>query len=192
MATVSLTKGGNVNLSKIAGLTDATIGLGWKTRATDGADFDLDASVFMVTAAGKVRGPADFIFYNNQKAADGSVLHSGDNLTGSDQGDAEQVRAKLNVVPADVSRLVLAVTIHEADKRRQNFGQVTGAYMRVVNEADGQEVGRFDLTEDYSTETAMIFGEIYRNGGDWKFKAVGQGFVGGLAALCGQFGISIG
>ena len=189
---VSLSKGGNVSLSKEApGLKKIAIGLGWDTRATDGADFDLDASVFLLTEAGKVRSDADFIFYNNTTDAAKSVEHQGDNLTGEGDGDDEQVKVMLDSVPADIGKLSVAVTIHEADSRSQNFGMVSNAFMRVVNDDTGAEIARYDLSEDASTETAMIFGEIYRNSGEWKFKAIGQGFAGGLAPLARNFGVSI-
>lgn len=188
---VSLTKGGNVSLSKLdPNLSKALVGLGWDPRNTDGAAFDLDASVFMLNATGKVRSDSDFIFYNNLKAADGSVEHTGDNTTGLGDGDDELVKVSLAHVPNDVDRLVFAVTIHDAQTRRQNFGQVAGAFIRIINEESGKEIARYDLSEDASTETAMLFGELYRNGGEWKFKAVGQGYAGGLASVCAQYGIS--
>lgn len=190
---VSLSKGGNVSLSKEApGLTAIVAGLGWDARATDGVDFDLDASVFIVGDNGKVRSDSDFIFYNNAKSSDGSVEHTGDNRTGEGEGDDEQVKINLAGVPADAKRLVFAVTIHEGEARKQSFGQVQNAFMRVVNQSGGAELARYDLSEDYSTETALIFGEVYRNGAEWKFKAVGQGFAGGLAALAREHGINLG
>jgi len=190
---LSLQKGGNLSLSKAAAnLTNIVIGLGWDVRTTDGAAFDLDASLFMVGDTGKVRSDADFIFYNQARSACGSVEHTGDNRTGAGDGDDESVKVNLVGVPANVSRLVVTVTIHDADARRQSFGQVGGAFMRIVNAADNSEIARFDLSEDYSTETAMIFGEVYRHGGEWKFKAVGQGYSGGLYAMCQQYGVNIG
>lgn len=190
---LSLQKGGNLSLSKAApNLTHILIGLGWDVRTTDGAAFDLDASLFMLGENGKVRSDADFIFYNQAKSTCGSVEHTGDNRTGAGDGDDESIKVNLTGVPANVSRLVVTVTIHEADSRRQSFGQVGGAFMRIVNAADSSEIARFDLSEDYSTETAMIFGEVYRYGGEWKFKAVGQGYSGGLYAMCQQFGVNIG
>lgn len=190
---ISLSKGGNVSLSKEApAMTKVLIGLGWDARSTDGADFDLDASVFMLTAASKVRSDADFIFYNQLTSSCGSIEHTGDNKTGSGDGDDEAVKVQLPNVPADIAKLAFAVTIHDADARRQNFGMVSNAYMRVVNEDTGVEVARFDLTEDASTETAMIFGELYRHNGEWKFKAVGQGYAGGLAAMARNFGVNVG
>ncbi|RYX80084.1 TerD family protein [bacterium] len=189
---VSLSKGGNVSLSKEApGLKNIIIGLGWDTRATDGAAFDLDASAFLLAETGKVRSDADFIFYNNKTDAANSVEHQGDNLTGQGDGDDEQVKVKLDTVPADVSKLSVAVTIHEADSRGQNFGMVSNAFMRVLNGDTNEEIARYDLSEDASTETAMIFGEIYRNSGEWKFKAIGQGFAGGLGPLAKNFGVNI-
>jgi len=190
---VSLKKGGNVSLSKEApGLTAIIAGLGWDTRTTDGADFDLDASIFILGENGKVRTDADFIFYNNAKSSDGSVEHLGDNKTGAGDGDDEQVKINLAGVPADAKRLVFAVTIHDGEARKQSFGQVQNAFIRVVNQTGGAELTRYDLSEDYSTETALIFGEVYRSGTEWKFKAVGQGFAGGLAALAKEHGINLG
>ncbi|GEO80721.1 TerD family protein [Pararhodospirillum oryzae] len=190
---VSLSKGGNVSLSKEApGLTAIDVGLGWDVRATDGTDFDLDASAFLLGATGKVRTDADFIFYNNKTSSDGSVVHQGDNRTGAGEGDDEVVFVDLHKVPADVQKVAFTVTIHEAEARRQNFGQVANAYIRVVNKADGKELARYDLSEDASTETAMIFGELYRHNDEWKFKAVGQGFAGGLGPLASNYGVNIG
>ena len=189
---ISLQKGGNVNLSKEApGLARLQVGLGWDVRATDGAAFDLDGVVFLLNQAGKVRSDADFIFYNNLKSADGSVSHSGDNRTGAGEGDDETVTIELSRVPADVERIVLAVTIHEADVRRQNFGMVGKAFIRCVNGANNGEIARYDLSEDGSTEAAMIFGEVYRNGADWKFRAIGQGFAGGLGPLARNYGVNV-
>lgn len=189
---VSLQKGGNVNLSKEApGLSAVHVGLGWDVRATDGSDFDLDASAFMVKVDGKVRGDSDFIFYNNLKSTDGSVQHMGDNKTGAGEGDDEVVQIDLGKVPPEVDKVAFAVTIHEGETRRQSFGQVSNAFIRVVNKADGKELARYDLTEDGSTETALVFGELYRNGADWKFRAVGQGFKGGLGPLAKNFGVNI-
>lgn len=189
---VSLSKGSNVNLSKEApGLNKIIVGLGWDARVTDGAAFDLDASCFLLKADGKVRSDNDFCFYNNKNVGDGAVIHQGDNLTGEGEGDDECVKVELNKVPSDVDKVVFSVTIHEADQRNQNFGQVSKAYIRIVNEDNGSEIARYDLSEDASVETAMIFGEIYRNGTDWKFKAVGQGFAGGLGPLASSFGVSV-
>ena len=189
---VSLSKAGNVSLSKEApGLSKILIGLGWDVRATDGAQFDLDASVFLVAATGKVRSDADFIFYNNLKSADGSVEHTGDNRTGEGDGDDEAVKVSLDSVPADVDKIVVAVTIDQAESRSQSFGQVSSAFIRVVNDSNGTELARYDLSEDSSTETAMVFGEVYRNGAEWKFRAVGQGFAGGLGPLAQSYGVNI-
>lgn len=189
---VSLSKGGNVSLSKEApGLTKVLVGLGWDARASDGADFDLDASVFICNASGKVRSDADFIFYNNLKSADGSVEHTGDNKSGAGDGDDEAVKVDLSKVPADVAKIVFAVTIHEAEGRKQNFGMVSNAFVRVVNQDGNKEVARYDLSEDSSVETAMMFAELYRNGAEWKFKAIGQGFKGGLGPLARNFGVSV-
>ena len=191
--SVSLSKGGNVSLSKTApSMKNVLVGLGWDARSTDGQDFDLDASAFLLAANGKVRGDADFIFYNNLKSADGSVTHTGDNRTGEGDGDDESLKIKLDKFPTEISRLMVAVTIHEAQVRKQNFGMVRGAFIRLVNIETNVEITRFDLSEDYSTETAMIFGEIYRYGNEWKFKAVGQGYAGGLKALAIQHGVNVG
>lgn len=188
---VSLSKGGNVSLSKEApGLKTIRVGLGWDTRVTDGSAFDLDASAF-VLAGEKVRSDADFIFYNNKNGANGAVVHQGDNTTGEGEGDDEVVMVKLDQLPPDVTKISFAVTIHEADGRRQNFGMVSNAFIRVVNDAGGTEIARFDLSEDASTETAMIFGDLYRHGEEWKFKAIGQGFAGGLAPLARNFGVNV-
>ncbi len=189
---ISLSKGGNVSLTKSApGLTNILIGLGWDARATDGAGFDLDASGFMLTTAGKVRSDADFIFFNQPASADGSVKHLGDNTTGAGDGDDEQITVDLTKVPADVDKLAIAVTIHEAEARKQSFGMVSQAFVRVVNAADNSEIVRYDLSEDFSIETALIFGEVYRNAGEWKFRAVGQGFQGGLGAMAKNYGVNV-
>ena len=189
---VSLVKGGNVSLTKEApSMNVALVGLGWDARVTDGQAFDLDASVFLVGENGKVLSDSHFVFYNNTTSPDGAVQHQGDNRTGEGDGDDEQVKIDLTKVAADVKKLVFAVTIHEADSRKQKFGMVSNSFMRVVNNDNGAEIARFDLSEDASTETAMIFGELYRHGAEWKFKAVGQGFAGGLAALATQHGINI-
>lgn len=189
---ISLSKGGNVSLTKAEpGIEKVTVGLGWDARATDGADFDLDASCFMLGANGKVRSDNDFIFYNQPASLDGSVIHKGDNRTGSGEGDDESIEVDLTKVPADVEKLAITVTIHEAAERRQNFGMVNNAYVRIVNQASGKEVARFDLSEDASTNTAMIFAELYRHSGEWKFKAIGQGFDGGLGPMAKNYGVNV-
>ena len=191
--SVSLAKGGNVSLSmEDPGLTRILIGLGWDVRMSDGTDFDLDASAFLLNDAGKVRGDADFIFYNNLKSADGSVEHTGDNRTGEGDGDDEALKVVFARVPADVQKVAVAVTIHDGEARRQSFGMISNAFIRVVNDETGREIARYDLTEDASTETAMIFGEVYRHNGEWKFRAVGQGYRGGLAPLARNYGVNIG
>lgn len=190
---LSLTKGGNISLSKTdPTLKNVIIGLGWDARPTDGQDFDLDASAFMLAENGKVRSENDFIFYNQLKSSCSSVEHTGDNRTGDGDGDDETLILKLDWIPSNVQRIAFTVTIHEANTRKQNFGQVSNAYIRVVNKDTGAEVTRYDLSEDASTETAMIFGEVYRHNDEWKFKAVGQGYAGGLAALAGNYGIKAG
>lgn len=189
---VSLTKGGNVNLNKEApGLSAVALGLGWDVRATDGDAFDIDASAFMLTTDGKVRSDADFIFFNNLKSADGSVEHLGDNRTGAGDGDDETINVTFGSVPADVDKIAFTVTIHDGETKGQSFGQIAKAFIRVINRADSTELARFDLSEDSSTETAMIFGELYRAGAEWKFRAVGQGFQGGLGALAKHYGVTI-
>ncbi|MEG3159464.1 TerD family protein [Sphingomonas sp. LB2R24] len=191
--SVSLSKGGNVSLSKEEpGLTRILIGLGWDTRTTDGTDFDLDASAFLLGASERVRGDADFIFYNNLRSSDGSVEHTGDNRTGEGDGDDEALKVDLGTVPAEIQKVAVTVTIHDGEARRQSFGMVSNAFIRVVNDVTGREIARYDLSEDASTETAMIFGEIYRHNGEWKFRAVGQGYKGGLAPLARNFGVNIG
>ncbi|MCB8906897.1 TerD family protein [Streptomyces sp. NBC_01077] len=189
---VSLSKGGNVSLTKEApGLTAVTVGLGWDVRTTTGTDFDLDASAILVSAEGKVRNDQDFVFFNNLKSADGSVEHTGDNLTGEGEGDDEQVKVSLATVPADVTKIVFPVSIYDAENRQQSFGQVRNAFIRVVNQAGGAEIARYDLSEDASTETAMVFGELYRNGDEWKFRAVGQGYASGLRGIAQDFGVQV-
>lgn len=189
---ISLTKGGNVNLSKEApNLTNIAVGLGWNPRATDGQAFDLDAVAFLVNESGKVRADADFIFFNNLKSSDGSVEHTGDNRTGEGDGDDEVIKVDLSKVPADVSKVVFCAVIYDGQARNQNFGQVANAYIRIVNTQGGAEVARYDLSEDSSTETAMIFGELYKNNGEWKFRAVGQGFAGGLGPLAQSHGVAV-
>lgn len=189
---INLQKGGNVNLS-IAdpNLKQVMLGLGWDARSNDGVDFDLDASIFMVTESGKVRSDSDFIFFGQLRSTCGAIEHSGDNRTGAGDGDDEAPKIKLDQVPAAVTRLVVAVTIHEAQARKQNFGMVHDAFIRLVNIETNVEIIRFDLSDDYSIETAMVFGEIYRCGGEWKFKAVGQGYAGGLRALAIQHGVNV-
>jgi len=189
---VTLTKGENVSLSKAdPGLKQALVGLGWDARSTDGAGFDLDASVFLLKADRKVRSDNDFIFYNNLRSLDGSVTHTGDNRDGVGEGDDEAIEVNLERIPPEITVLAFTVTIHEADIRRQNFGMVNSAFIRIVNNERGTEIARFDLSEEASIETAMNFGEIYRQGAEWKFKAVGQGFKGGLGPLARSFGVSI-
>ncbi|MBW0116314.1 TerD family protein [Pseudonocardia abyssalis] len=189
---VSLTKGGNVSLTKEApGLTDVIVGLGWDVRTTTGTEFDLDASAIVLNAEGKAVSDKHFIFFNNLTTPDGTVEHTGDNLTGEGEGDDEQVKVNLAGLPAEVDKVVFPVSIYDADTRSQSFGQVRNAFIRVVNSAGGAEIARYDLTEDASTETAMVFGELYRNGADWKFRAVGQGYASGLAGIARDFGVNV-
>ena len=193
---ISLSKGGRLSLSKEApGLSKIQVGLGWDERATDGSEYDLDASVFLLNETGKVRTDKDFVFYSNLKAINGAVEHMGDNLTGGGDGDDEMVKINLKQMETeapDVVKISVVVTIHDAEARKQNFGQVNNAFIRIVNQDDNKEIVRFDLTEDYSMETAIIFGEVYYKSGEWRFTAVGQGYAGGLAAACSQFGINAG
>ncbi|MGK0467832.1 TerD family protein [Clostridium sp.] len=190
---ISLKKGQKVDLTKTnPGLTNVIVGLGWDTNKYDGgAAFDLDAAAFLVGANGKVLSDNDFIFYNNPKDSSESVTHLGDNKTGEGEGDDEQIRIELNKVPASVEKINFTVTIHEAVERSQNFGQVSNAFIRILNENSNEELIRYDLSEDYSIETAVVVAELYRNSGEWKFSAVGSGFEGGLNALCSNFGISV-
>ncbi|GAA2276317.1 chemical-damaging agent resistance protein C [Streptomyces ruber] len=188
---VTLAKGGNVSLSKAApNLTKVMIGLGWDVRTTTGADFDLDASA-LLCSGGRILGDEWFVFYNNLKSPDGSVEHTGDNLTGEGDGDDESLLVDLSKVRADCDKIVFPVSIHDADARGQAFGQIGNAFIRVVDQADGQELARYDLSEDASTETAMIFGEVYRHGGEWKFRAVGQGYASGLRGIALDFGVNV-
>jgi tellurium resistance protein TerD len=189
---VSLSKGGNVSLTKEApGLTAVLVALGWDVRTTTGADFDLDASALLLAPTGKVASDKDFVFYNNLKSQDGSVEHTGDNLTGEGEGDDEIVKVNLTTVPASVEKIVFPVSIYDAENRQQNFGQVRNAYIRVVNQNGGGEIARYDLSEDASTETAMVFGELYRNGAEWKFRAIGQGYASGLRGIAQDYGVNV-
>ncbi len=192
---ISLAKGQRVSLDK--SMTHALVGLGWDTNRYDGGqDFDLDAAAFLLGANGKVLSDEDFIFYNNLESKTGAVKHTGDNLTGAGDGDDEVILIDFPKVPAEVQKIAITVTIHEATARQQNFGQVSNAYVRVAkmaneNDLNGENALRYDLGEDFSVETAIVVCEIYRNGADWKFNAVGAGFQGGLEALCRNFGVNI-
>ncbi|ATZ26875.1 MULTISPECIES: TerD family protein [Streptomyces] len=189
---VSLSKGGNVSLTKAApNLTAVIVGLGWDARTTTGVDFDLDASAILTNDQGKVANDSNFVFFNNLKSPDGSVEHTGDNTTGEGEGDDEAIKVNLAGVPADVAKIVFPVSIYEAESRQQSFGQVRNAYIRVVNQADNSELARYDLSEDASTETAMVFGELYRNGAEWKFRAIGQGYASGLRGIAQDFGVNV-
>ena len=189
---VSLSKGGNVSLTKAApNLTSVTVGLGWDVRTTTGADFDLDASAIICNASGKVISDQHFVFFNNLRSPDGSVEHQGDNLTGSGEGDDEQVKVNLVGLPGEADKVVFTVSIYDAETRNQSFGQVQNAFIRVVNSADNNELARFDLTEDASTETAMVFGELYRNQAEWKFRAIGQGYASGLRGIALDYGVNV-
>lgn len=189
---ISLKKGQNTSLTKGApGLVELSIGLGWDVRTTVGKDFDLDATAFMLGVNGKVGQDEHFIFYNNPVSPCGSVEASGDNRTGEGDGADESIKVRIPKIPASVARVAFSASIHEAEDRKQSFGQVSNAFINVLNGQTGEELARFDLTEDFSTETAVIFGELYRHNDEWKFRAVGQGFNGGLEALLTQFGINV-
>lgn len=190
---VSLSKGQKVSLTKDnPGLQSVVVGLGWDVNAFDtGGDFDLDAAAFLLTDTGKVSSAGDFVFFGNLRHSSGAVEHLGDNTTGAGDGDDEQIRINLSAVPANISKIAFTVTIYEAEARRQNFGQVSNAFIRIYNEATGEEMLRYDLGEDFSIETAAVFGELYKNGAEWKFNAIGSGYQGGLAALCANFGVEV-
>lgn len=191
---VSLSKGQKVDLTKTnPGMSKVIVGLGWDTNKYDGGnDFDLDSSVFLLGDTGKVTSESDFVFYNNTSGANGSVVHTGDNRTGEGDGDDEQVKIDLSNVPANVQRITFTITIHDGEARNQNFGQVSNAYARILNEDTGEELIRYDLGEDFSIETALVVGELYRHNGEWKFSAIGSGYQGGLAALAKDFGLQVG
>lgn len=190
--SINLKKGQKVNLTKDnPGLKKIIVGLGWDVNKYDGGkDFDLDAEVFMLGADGKVLSNEDFIYYGHLKHVSGAVEHLGDNLTGEGDGDDEQIKVDLSLVPTDIEKIDFVVTIYEADERKQNFGQVSNAFIHIVDESNGQELIKYDLGEDFSIETAVVVGEIYRNNGEWKFNAIGSGFEGGLRALCDNYGVN--
>ena len=190
---VSLAKGQKVSLTKgNPGLKKIMIGLGWDTNKYDGgADFDLDAAAFLLNSNGKVNSDADFVFYGNLKHASGAVEHMGDNLTGEGEGDDEQIKVDLSLVPSNIDKIDFTVTIYDAEARGQNFGQVSNAYIHIVDETNGKELIKFDLGEDFSIETAVVVGEIYRHNGEWKFNAIGSGYKGGLRALCLDYGVNV-
>jgi tellurium resistance protein TerD len=189
---VRLSKGGNVSLTKEApGLTAVRVGLGWDLRTTTGDDFDLDASAIVAGPDGKVVSDKHFVFFNNLASPDGTVQHTGDNLTGEGEGDDEVINVNLAGLPAGSDKVVFLVSIYDADNRKQSFGQVQNAFIRVVNQADNNELARYDLSEDYSTETALVFGELYRNADEWKFRAIGQGYTSGLAGIAGDYGVTV-
>jgi len=190
--SVSLAKGGNVSLTKAApGLSAITVGLGWDARTTDGQAFDLDASAIVCGEDGRVASDQHFVFFNNLTTPDGAVQHTGDNVTGEGEGDDEQVRVNLAAMPPNIAKIVFPVSIYDSGNAGQTFGQVRNAFIRVVNQADNSELARYDLSEDASTETAMIFGELYRNGDEWKFRAVGQGYSTGLSGIARDFGVNV-
>ncbi len=191
--SVSLQKGQKVSLTKEnPGLSKVVVGLGWDVNQFDtGGDFDLDAAAFLLTDSGKVSNQNDFVFFGNLQHPSGCVTHMGDNLTGVGEGDDEQIKIDLSLVPANITKIAFTVTIYDSDKRRQNFGQVNNAFIRIYNEVTNEELLRYDLGEDFSIETAAVFGELYKNGNEWKFNAIGSGYQGGLAALCANFGIDV-
>ncbi len=190
--SVSLTKGGNVSLTKQApNLTKVQVGLGWDIRTTTGADFDLDASALGLDTNKKILNDQFFVFFNNLRSPDGSIEHTGDNLTGEGEGDDEMVKVDLVAVPQEITSIVFPVSIYDAESRGQSFGQVRNAFIRVVDGATGTELARYDLSEDASTETAMVFGELYRNGAEWKFRAIGQGYASGLAGIARDYGVNL-
>ena len=190
---INLSKGPKVDLTKKnPGLKNIMVGLGWDVNAFDsGADFDLDAAAFMLGSNGKCPTEKEFIFYGNLEHASGAVKHMGDNLTGEGEGDDEQIEVTLPDIPSNVERIAFTVTIYDSDVRRQNFGQVSNSFIRIVDMATDTELIRYDLGEDFSIETAVVVGELYRHNGEWKFNAIGSGFQGGLAALCGHYGIDV-
>lgn len=190
---INLTKGQKVDLTKgKPSLKKLMVGLGWDVNRYDGgADFDLDAAAFLLGADGKVITDAEFVFYGNLKHASGAVEHMGDNLTGEGDGDDEQIMVDLSLVPANVEKIAFTVTIYEAEQRRQNFGQVSNSFIRIVDETTNEELIHYDLGEDFSIETAVVVGELYRHNGEWKFNAIGSGFQGGLAALCRNYGVNV-
>jgi len=191
--SVSLAKGGNVSLTKIApSLTAVSVGLGWDVRTTTGADFDLDASALLCGTNGKVVDDSHFVFFNNLKSPGGAVEHTGDNLTGEGEGDDETINVNLSGMPAHIDKVVFPVSIYDAQARKQSFGQVINAFIRVIDRANGAELARYDLTEDASSETAMIFGELYRHNAEWKFRAIGQGYASGLTGIAKDFGVNVG
>ncbi|WP_433734600.1 TerD family protein [Nocardia sp. CA-129566] len=189
---VTLAKGGNVSLSKQApNLTAVSVGLGWDVRATTGADFDLDASALATGPTQKVLSDRHFVFYNNLRSPEGTIEHTGDNLTGEGEGDDEVINVDLAATPATITNIFFPVSIHEADQRGQSFGQVRNAYIRVIDRSNGAELARYNLTEDASTETAMVFGELYRHGTEWKFRAIGQGYASGLGGIARDYGVNV-
>lgn len=190
---VSLQKGQKVSLTKgNPGLNNVVVGIGWDVNAFDtGGDFDLDSAAFLLGDTGKVTSQSDFVFFGNLTHPSGGVQHLGDNTTGVGDGDDEQIKIDLSKVPANITKIAFTVTIYEAEARRQNFGQVSNAFVRIYNEANGEELLRYDLGEDFSIETAAVFGELYKNGDEWKFNAIGSGYQGGLAALCNNYGIDV-
>ena len=190
---VNLSKGQKVSLTKgNPGLSRIVVGLGWDVNKYDGgSDFDLDTAAFLLGANGKVTSDADFVYYGNLKHTSGAVEHMGDNLTGDGDGDDEQIKVNLAAVPQNIEKIGFTVTIYDSDVRKQNFGQVSNAYIRIFDEVSNTELIRYDLGEDYSIETAVVVGELYRNNGEWKFNAIGSGFQGGLFALCKNYGVNV-
>lgn len=190
--SVTLAKGGNVSLSKQApNLAKVAVGLGWDVRTTTGADYDLDASALATGPNLKVLTDQHFVFYNNLRSPEGTIEHTGDNLTGEGEGDDEVIKVDLANTPETITNIFFPVSIHEADARGQNFGQIRNAFIRVVDLETGAELARYDLSEDASTETAMVFGELYRHNNEWKFRAIGQGYASGLAGIARDYGVNV-
>lgn len=190
---VNLQKGQKVSLTKgNPGLSRVVVGLGWDVNQFDtGGAFDLDTAAFLLTDSGKVSRSEDFVFFGNLTHPSGAVQHMGDNLTGAGDGDDEQIKLNLQQIPDHITKIAFTVTIYEADIRHQNFGQVNNAFIRIYNAENGEELLRYDLGEDFSIETAAVFGELYKNNGEWKFNAIGSGYQGGLAALCANYGVDV-
>ena len=190
---ISLFKGQKVDLTKgNPGLSKILVGLGWDVKKYDGGyDFDLDAEAFLLGPDGKVPSDSDFVFYGNLSHYSGAVQHMGDNLTGAGDGDDEQIKVDLSKVPGNIDKIAFTVTIYQHEERRQNFGQVSNAFIHIVDEANNKELVRYDLGEEFSVETAVVVGELYRSGGEWKFNAIGAGYKGGLRALCLDLGVHV-
>lgn len=188
---VCLTKGANVSLSKeVPGLKKIVIGCGWDASSF-GKDVDVDVSLILCNAENRVISDNDFIYFNNKTSKDGAVVHGGDSLTGEGSGDDESINVNLDIISKEIVKIPVIVTIYDAKNRNQNFGGINNAYIRIINGEDNKEIARYDLTEDYGTETSVIFGEVYLNNSNWKFKAVGQGSSEGLGQIAASYGVNI-